>query len=50
MAGQFERGFWTRILREKGLESPGREQAVQEAILFTQQKKLAKENKPNKKK
>ena len=30
--GTFERSFWTRILAEKGLESPGRDEAVERTM------------------
>jgi hypothetical protein len=42
MGHSFEPGFWSRVLEEKGLESPGREEAVKEAIKISQ---LKKENK-----
>lgn len=36
-----ERNFWSRVLKEKGLESPGREKAVQETKELTEAKRLA---------
>ena len=30
--GTFERTFWTKVLAEKGLESPGREEAVRKTL------------------
>lgn len=37
--GTFERSFWTETLGRLGLESPGREEAVKEALEITRQKK-----------
>ena len=39
--GTFERSFWTETLGRLGLESPGREKAVKEALELTRQKKEA---------
>lgn len=30
--GTFERSFWTRVLKEKGLESPGRDEALRRTM------------------
>jgi hypothetical protein len=43
MGKLIDAGFWSRVLGEKGLESPGREEAVKAAIAWTQQKKMNKE-------
>lgn len=45
MTDKMDPNFWTRVLAEKGLESPGREQAVKEAIEISRKKKEQKENK-----
>lgn len=37
--GTFERSFWTETLGRLGLESPGREEAVRQAVETSQQKK-----------
>jgi hypothetical protein len=42
--------FWTRVLREKNLESPGREEAVREAVAYSREKKELKDSLKNKKK
>lgn len=41
-AGKSDPGFWTRILRESGLESPGYHEAVRDANLISQRKKEEK--------
>ncbi|MFZ9315687.1 MAG: hypothetical protein ACO236_00220 [Candidatus Nanopelagicaceae bacterium] len=43
MGRTFEPGFWSRVLGEKGLESPGREQAVKETLAYIAAKKQTKE-------
>lgn len=43
--GTFERSFWTRVLAEKGLESPGREQAVKRTVEKVAEKKRIEEAK-----
>lgn len=35
----FDSGFWTRVLAEKGLESPGRKEAVEATLNHIRQKK-----------
>lgn len=35
--------FWTNVLRDKGLESPGREEAVAETLEYIKQKKARAE-------
>ena len=43
--GTFERSFWTRVLAEKGLESPGRDEAVERTMEKVAEKKgLKKQN------
>jgi hypothetical protein len=37
--GTFERSFWTETLGRLGLESPGREEAVRQAVEISKQKK-----------
>ena len=43
--GTFERSFWTRVLAEKGLESPGREEAVERTMEKVAEKKRIEEAK-----
>lgn len=43
--GTFERSFWTRVLAEKGLESPGREEAVRRTMGKVAEKKRVQEAK-----
>ena len=43
--GTFERSFWTRILAEKGLESPGRDEAVERTMEKVAEKKRIQEAK-----
>ena len=43
--GTFERSFWTRILAEKYLESPGREEAVERTMEKIAEKKRIEEAK-----
>jgi len=43
MAGSFDPGFWSRVLGEKGLESPGREEAVRKTLEHVAKKKQVKE-------
>lgn len=37
--GTFERSFWTQTLGRMGLESPGRDEAVRQAVETSQRKK-----------
>ena len=37
--GTFERSFWTDTLNRLGLESPGREEAVRQAVEISKHKK-----------
>jgi len=37
--GTFERSFWTETLNRLGLESPGREEAVRQAVEVSKHKK-----------
>ena len=37
--GTFERSFWTETLNRLGLESPGREEAVRQAVEISRLKK-----------
>ena len=37
--GTFERSFWTETLGRMGLESPGRDEAVRQAVETSQRKK-----------
>ena len=49
-SSRFEKDFWTRVLGEKGLESPGYHEAVASAKAWTEEKKrLKKEIKDQKK-
>ena len=43
--GTFERSFWTRVLAERGLESPGREEAVERTMEKVSEKKRIEEAK-----
>jgi hypothetical protein len=43
MARSTNAHFWSRILAENGLESPGREEAVRETLAAIQAKKMKKE-------
>lgn len=43
--GTFERSFWTRVLAEKGLESPGRDEAVERTMEKVAEKKRIEEAK-----
>jgi hypothetical protein len=42
--------FWTRVLAEKGLESPGREEAVKDTLERIKMKKELKEQRQQEKK
>jgi len=53
--GGFEKDFWTRVLDEHGLESPGYHEAVEDAKRISKEKKEEKlkpveRKKPSKKK
>lgn len=50
MSGNFKEGFWTRVLAENNLESPGYHEAVEATRQHTEQKRLAKEELANSKK
>ena len=41
-AGKTDPNFWTRILRESGLESPGYHETVRDANLISKRKKEEK--------
>jgi len=43
MGRSLDPGFWSKVLGEKGLESPGREEAVRDTLAWIRQKKLNKE-------
>jgi hypothetical protein len=43
--GTFERSFWMQVLAEKGLESPGREEAVRRTMEKVAEKKRVQEAK-----
>ena len=43
--GTFERSFWTRVLAENGLESPGREEAAERTMEKIAEKKRIQEAK-----
>jgi len=44
MGNKLEPEFWSRVLKEKGLESPGRDKAVEDTLLYIQNKKQAKDD------
>lgn len=54
IAGSMKAGFWSKVLKERGLESPGREEAVAATLKHIEEKKLRAEaeyqNKKKKKK
>lgn len=43
MTHNFEKDFWTRVLAENDLESPGYHEAKQDAMKMAKRKKLEKE-------
>lgn len=44
MLGIRDPGFWSEMLKEKGLESPGREEAVRQALEYAAKKKQAEDD------
>jgi len=55
MPGGFDRNFWTRVLAEHGLESPGYQEAVRDAREISRRKmeekfKPVERKKPERKK
>jgi hypothetical protein len=43
IAGSIKAGFWSKVLKERGLESPGRDEAVAATLRHIEEKKLRAE-------